>query len=157
MFRDTMIQAVSMDSSFGENIQNVWRKHPVINENFGSVRIDAKQHRDSMQPFTQPVTEPVTKPVMEPVMEPVVNSKRVFDNYMENFDRGVSYFGKNNPENVSLLVTGCIFLFFSWLSICYLISKSSDSYVMYGGLFVYFCVSVSFIVSVIYKLVKKCL
>ena len=40
-----MIQAVSMENNFGENLQNVWNtKTPpglnVINENFGSVRLD---------------------------------------------------------------------------------------------------------------------
>ena len=105
----------------------------------------------------QTIVKPNIESFVDTVVQTNVNNENMFKNNRENFEDKVSYFGKENPENVSLLITSCIFFFFSWLSLCYLIFKSSNSSVMYGILFLYGCVGIFFIVSFIYKLVKKCL
>ena len=52
-----MVYAVSMDNNFGENINNVWNKKPVINENFGSIQMkrqpSMRQEPIQQQPLQQ--------------------------------------------------------------------------------------------------------
>jgi hypothetical protein len=163
-----MIQAVSMENNFGENLQNVWNtKTPpglnVINENFGSVRLDTK-HQQHQQPVQHQQHQQHQQPVQfiqpqQPVqfIQPQQPVQFIQPKKIENFSQSNGDFClKDNPIDISLLVTFLLFIFFSWLSICVLIYKNNDNTSGKFSLVVYFFIGVSLLISVIIKLANKC-
>jgi len=150
-----MIQASSMDLPMGETLQTVWGKQPIINENFGSVKMTTKQQPQHhiLPQQQQPIMQ--QQPVMQ---QPVYTMPQQVEHFSQNNSN--KYFGKENPDNVAVAVSGFLFVFLSWIAICVLMYKTchieNGSNVVLGvGVFVYFCVGVSVLVSVIYKIASK--
>ena len=136
-----MVYAVSMDNNFGENINNVWNKKPVINENFGSIQMkrqpSMRQEPIQQQPIQQqPIQQqPIQHLRQQPLrQEPIIHKSE-------------------NPENVAFMVTGMLFLFISWIAICCLIySKGGND--MYFLLALYFCSGIAMFILPILDIFK---